>query len=718
MLLAAALALAGCASVPPAHVVQRTSPGELQAHVEFLCRPSLEGRGPRTEGSRIARQYIESRFAAYGLVPWAGLKSYEIGFGLGTNVVGVLPGADANLAGEIVLVSAHYDHLGRKQGHVYSGAADNASGVAVLLETAKQMSLFEERPKRSIAFAAFDCEEKMLVGSMAFTCRPDVREANLVGVVNVDLLGRDFLDVVENSVFLAGAEEYPTVRERIRQFGTDAGIRVLPISTDLIGPDGDHAAFESRGVPCLFFTSGTYRDYHQPTDTPDKLNYADIEDAAQVILATVAELAEGEEPQRVPVPDTGDLEELRTVATVLSEVSAKPAEVGIDEKDVETLVKLQSRIQALLVAGRYDRRTREDLIVDAGRILIPYLLPRDDTRVQVDPPQKSRGIQVLPGARTPLVQQMQYLYMNYRGQIMDGYRRLLGRIMEHPPGLLRGIPKCRFELYDIPDDLLSVREIGPDQYALNALANSLTITIGPTLSVLQPMSPDIRMGLDRMDCRGSREQIADYCLVQMRDRKDRPDCAPALRKILARVTATEPNGTYEELLNGRLQRGGFGNEAEWLLSCVRSECPDLMVAALRSAGAGNDLRVRDAAGRIAVDPNRCVDVRQDALRVAVQTRDTDGLLTACTLLGDPTPLFDPEIALQKIDRDDCFAERAIVKIVRTSIENQLPPGAKLPLKTGPRTLGDAALIQLKQATRRDFGADAAAWRNWIQAHEN
>jgi hypothetical protein len=691
---------AGCTSVPPARVVEGISPEGLASHVEFLCGPKLAGRGPGTQGSRIARQYIKSRFTAYGLVPWAGLRSYDVGFGLGTNVVGVLPGSDANLAGEIVLVSAHYDHLGKEQGKVYPGAADNASGVAVLLETAKQMSLFEKRPKRSVAFVAFDCEEQMLVGSMAFTCRADVWDARIVAVVNVDTIGRDFLGVVRNTLLVAGTERYPALQNHVRRLGTEAGIRVLPIGTDWIGPRSDHAPFEMRGAPCLFFCSGTYPDYHKPTDTPDKLNYGDIACSSQVILATVRELADEPEPQRTPHADAGDLEELRTVVTLLSEVVDGAAEAGVNEKDVEALKGLKNQAQTLLNTGRYDGPTREDLLVDAGEVLVPYLVPT----VEAKSPANQRQQMLF----TLWVRHLQYLYVKYRGEITEGYRNVIAQVLERPPGLFRGMPKREYALYDIPDDLVSLRQTGPGRYRLDALVNMLTITIGPARSILFFPAPSISPGLEALKCEGSREQIADYCLVLMRDRKDRPVYAEALKRLFAKVTATEPGGICQDLLKDRLERGGFDDESQWLLHCIQDRCPDLSRVALNSAGPRDDPRICAAACRIAADPNVRADVRVAAVRVAVQTRTKDGLLVACDLLNDATVTTDTDFR-RITDPNYTFADRAVVKIARAYIRNML-------LIEVVRPLGNVARQELKQATGQDFGADAEQWRKWIRSH--
>jgi hypothetical protein len=164
-----ALGQTGCITVPPVRDRNRAASEEMFSHVEFLSQPQLKGRKPGTLGSRAARQYIEARFKACGLLPWEGARGYAQSFGYGRNMVGVLPGSDPLLAKEIVLVSAHYDHLGKDtKGKICPGAADNAAGVAALLKIAQEMSRSSERPKRSVAFVAFDCEEWMLFGRLHF----------------------------------------------------------------------------------------------------------------------------------------------------------------------------------------------------------------------------------------------------------------------------------------------------------------------------------------------------------------------------------------------------------------------------------------------------------------------------------------------------------------------------------------------------------------------
>jgi Zn-dependent M28 family amino/carboxypeptidase len=256
-----------------------------------LAQPALKGRKPRTWESATARRYLKSRFEAYGLLPWADRKGYEQSFGFGTNVIGVLPGSDPNLADEIVVVTAHYDHVGKTKQGLLLGACDNASGVAALLEIAEQLSMRSDRPRRPVCFASFDCEEQFTLGSFVFTCQKDFDPSKIAAVINIDLLGRDFLDVVPDSLFVVGTEPYPQMQAEILQAGAENRLKVLPVGTDIVGPRGDHVAFETMEIPVLFFTSGLNKDYHKPTDTADKIAYPKMNRSCALIAETIESLA-------------------------------------------------------------------------------------------------------------------------------------------------------------------------------------------------------------------------------------------------------------------------------------------------------------------------------------------------------------------------------------------------------------------------------------------
>jgi len=231
LLTLATLSLSGCVSLP-LPLEQLSAPvetTELTQHVNFLAQPALKGREAGSWESATVREYLAGRFADYGLLPWPGVQTYAQDFAFGTNMIAILPGTDPDLADEIVILSAHYDHLGKGRKGVYPGACDNASGVAALLEIAEQMTLAGKPPKRTVCFASFDAEERMAFGAFAFSLSKAFEGKKIVAVVNIDMLGRDFLDIIKNSLFVVGTENYPRLRAEIMQKAQGDNLQILPL---------------------------------------------------------------------------------------------------------------------------------------------------------------------------------------------------------------------------------------------------------------------------------------------------------------------------------------------------------------------------------------------------------------------------------------------------------------------------------------------------------
>jgi hypothetical protein len=694
------LNIAGCVSVPPVHVSEGIKSEELASHVQFLSQPALKGRKPKTFESGIARKYIEKRFAAYGLVPWGQAKDFEQPFGYGTNVVGVLPGSDPNLAREFVLVSAHYDHVGRnKKGKICPGAADNASGVAALLETAKQMSLFEKRPKRSVAFAAFDCEELMLFGSFAFSCQKDVNDAKIAAVVNVDVLGRDFLDVVRHTLFVSGTEGYPEIREKMCEFGRQDGIRVLTIGTDLIGPRGDHVAFESRPIPSLFFSSGAaYKDYHAPGDTADKLNYADIEKSAQLILETVEGLANGHEAERVEAADDGFIEELRTLSTIVADVNARFDRTGMKKEDIEKFTKLAAETENFLNNDRYDRKAREKLAADATGLLAPYLVPAEileTVRKDKKEEEFTAGLQCI-----------QQFYVHHRQEAIHVYKMLVAHVLKYRPGLFRGMPKFEYEIYEISDENISMVPSEPNRFKLNALADSIKVQAGSSGWLIKSFHGGVSGGCELIDCEGTKEQITDYCLLKLRGESKNDLHIKGIKKVLLAVTGTEPDGNYEEMVQKQLNESGFKDETEWVRSCILGDSPELTMEAIKASKKNNRI-ISEALCEVIAGQNIRPDVRATAIECA-GGKNKDELLAMCDVLDDNSPSYKKEY-LHVFGKDYPVSENIIIKAMRPKVEKYWEEN-----HDASKTVGDLAYERLKCLTKKDFGKDNRCWRKWIE----
>ena len=191
------------------------------------------------------------------------------------NVIGMLEGSDSLLRQEYLVYSAHIDHIGTSPGQpdsVNNGADDNASGVAGLLELAEAFTQPGMRPRRSILFLAPSAEEDGLLGSAHFTEHPTVPLSQVVANINMDLIGRNWPD----SVIAVGLDhtDLGTTLQQVVKTHPELGMTPIPDRwpEERIFFRSDHYNFAVKGVPILFFTSGTHPDYHQPGDEPSRIN--------------------------------------------------------------------------------------------------------------------------------------------------------------------------------------------------------------------------------------------------------------------------------------------------------------------------------------------------------------------------------------------------------------------------------------------------------------
>jgi aminopeptidase YwaD len=194
------------------------------------------------------------------------------------NVGGMLEGSDPLLKNEVIIIGAHYDHLGRggegsgslapRSGEIHHGADDNASGTAGVLELARLFSAQKQRPKRTIVFIAFSGEEEGLLGSNYYVNHPLLPLANTVAMINMDMIGR----MKDRRLVIGGVGTAKEWRD-IMSADTEKTFQ-LTLNEDGFGPS-DHSSFYAKQIPVLFFWTGTHNDYHKPTDTFEKVNYDD-----------------------------------------------------------------------------------------------------------------------------------------------------------------------------------------------------------------------------------------------------------------------------------------------------------------------------------------------------------------------------------------------------------------------------------------------------------
>ena len=206
------------------------------------------------------------------------------------NVIGILPGRDPALAGESVVIGAHYDHLGRVGGDVYHGADDNASGTAVVLGLARAFAAAGGAP-RSLVFVLFSGEEMGLIGSGHYVRHPMLPLERAAAMVNFDMVGR----LRDGRVTVSGVESGDALRALATAAAASEPLLAVTYRESPFAPS-DQARFYAAGVPVLFFTTGRHPDYHKPTDTADRLDTAGMARIAAVGLRTVAALASAPRP--------------------------------------------------------------------------------------------------------------------------------------------------------------------------------------------------------------------------------------------------------------------------------------------------------------------------------------------------------------------------------------------------------------------------------------
>jgi len=263
-------------------------------YIGILASDSLEGRQTGKEGGVKAAEFLRSILKEVGLKPWK--KDYFQHFdassrvpykGLGMqNVLGYIEGKNTD---EIVIIGAHYDHLGvrnnKTNDSIYNGADDNASGVSAVLQVAKAFVASGQQPERTVVFALWDAEEIGLLGSMHFVedhyknvVIPRMFPQTIKGYINCDMIGRDKDETSFNHVIAYVTEGNMLLKDWVTSDIKQYNLGLMPeFRSDKDMPGGsDHMPFAMKGVPYIFYFTDLHADYHKPTDHADKINYTKV----------------------------------------------------------------------------------------------------------------------------------------------------------------------------------------------------------------------------------------------------------------------------------------------------------------------------------------------------------------------------------------------------------------------------------------------------------
>ena len=274
------LSHATCKDVQLRHSVDHQ---QLWQDIEYLASDALEGRKTRSEGSLLAQDFIAKRFSDLKLRHLPGQTQYTIPFSYemtfssveGVNVAGYLPGTD--YLERFIVVTAHYDHLGKKGRDTFSGADDNASGVAAMLALA---SAIQATPLRhSVVFLATDAEEKGLIGSKAFLADDWLGKDDIKFNLNLDMLAQGgrrhrlyassskldsrLDDLIEDTIIEAGLCLVKGHRSSQRSYASPSRRNWKQAS--------DHGSFADAGIPYVYIGVSDHPDYHTPKDIVENI---------------------------------------------------------------------------------------------------------------------------------------------------------------------------------------------------------------------------------------------------------------------------------------------------------------------------------------------------------------------------------------------------------------------------------------------------------------
>ena len=269
-----------------------------------LAAPQFEGRATGTPGGDRARLWIADRFKTIGLTP-AGSSGYLQPFTFKRNdAASVLPGRRAtgveqtgiNVLGRVagrdpalraIVITAHYDHLGVRNGVVYPGADDNASGIAALLAAGRHFR--KTPPRRTLVFAALDAEELGLQGARSLVGSPLLPRDRIALNINLDMVSRSS----RHEIYAAGTVYTPWQRRILADVQRRASVAIrLGHDTPGGAPQdwtelSDHAAFHRAGLPFVYFGVEEHADYHGPGDVPERIDARFFGDVADMVVEAI-----------------------------------------------------------------------------------------------------------------------------------------------------------------------------------------------------------------------------------------------------------------------------------------------------------------------------------------------------------------------------------------------------------------------------------------------
>lgn len=300
-----------------AKYMKTISASDLKKHLYIVAGDEMQGRNTGEEGQKKAGRYLIDQYKKEGIsfpkgatdfyqpVPSSYMtKPFSPKLGDSENIWAYIEGTEK--PDEVLVISAHYDHVGMKNGEVYNGADDDGSGTVSLLEIAQAFMQAKKDgygPKRSILFLHVTGEEHGLHGSRYYSDNPLFPIKNTIADLNIDMIGRrdDAHKDNGNYVYVIGSDRLSTDLHNINE---EANKKYTKLDLDYTFNDvndpnqfyfrSDHYNFAKKGIPIIFYFNGVHEDYHQPGDDPQKIEYDLLAKRAQLAFVTAWELANRE----------------------------------------------------------------------------------------------------------------------------------------------------------------------------------------------------------------------------------------------------------------------------------------------------------------------------------------------------------------------------------------------------------------------------------------
>ncbi|MCT3924314.1 M28 family peptidase [Elizabethkingia anophelis] len=311
-----ALVLFSCAVQNPQKVYESSlksiSAENLKRDLYIIASDEMQGRDTGSPGQKKAGEYMINQYKKNGIGHPSSMSSYyqkvpseymskRKKINDSENILAYIEGSEK--PNEIIVISAHYDHVGMNNGEIYNGADDDGSGTVGVMAIAEAFHKAKKAghgPKRSILFLHVTGEEKGLFGSSYYSDNPIFPLANTVANLNIDMIGR--VDPLHkdnpNFVYVVGSEMLSSqLKEAVEKANKATHNLYLdykyddPKDPDRIYYRSDHYNFAKHNIPIAFFFDGIHEDYHKPTDTPDKIDYPLLMKRTQLVFAIAWDLA-------------------------------------------------------------------------------------------------------------------------------------------------------------------------------------------------------------------------------------------------------------------------------------------------------------------------------------------------------------------------------------------------------------------------------------------